>query len=248
VPRILRLAPIAESEPNHLPISWTRNLTLFSEKTGAITGETLTADERERINARRALRSASWAAVFYLITTDILGPFNAPFALSQVGYVPGVILYFFMGIIACYTGLLLWYLFLKLDSDLYPVKTYADITRRIFGVEAAHVVNVLQSIQLIINVGTICLSNGQSLSQISKTHVSFLNLVTSALCRIPDIHNIRTLRVAPLEFVSSSESSDCLPWLRKFSLPVNHWSYHIISDDRNVSTSILISPSYTRNN
>lgn len=44
-------------------------------------------------NARRALRTAGYWAVFYLITTDILGPFNAPFAFSQVGYVPGVILY-----------------------------------------------------------------------------------------------------------------------------------------------------------
>ena len=43
--------------------------------------------------AQRALRTASWASIFYLITTDILGPFNAPFAFSQVGYVPGVILY-----------------------------------------------------------------------------------------------------------------------------------------------------------
>ena len=37
--------------------------------------------------------SCSWFAIFYLITTDILGPFNAPFAFSQVGYVPGAILY-----------------------------------------------------------------------------------------------------------------------------------------------------------
>ena len=29
-------------------------------------------------NASRALRTATWAAVFYLITTDILGPFNVP--------------------------------------------------------------------------------------------------------------------------------------------------------------------------
>ena len=47
----------------------------------------------EMLNARRALRTASWAAIFYLITTDILGPFNAPYAFSQVGYVPGTILY-----------------------------------------------------------------------------------------------------------------------------------------------------------
>ena len=49
----------------------------------------LTPDEEERVNAARALRIASWASVFYLITTDILGPFNAPFAISQVGWVPG---------------------------------------------------------------------------------------------------------------------------------------------------------------
>jgi len=50
----------------------------------------LTPDEEERENASRALRLAGWAAVFYLITTDILGPFNAPFAISQVGWVPGM--------------------------------------------------------------------------------------------------------------------------------------------------------------
>lgn len=49
--------------------------------------------DEDLINARRALRTASWAAIFYLITTDILGPFNAPFAFSQVGFVPGAILY-----------------------------------------------------------------------------------------------------------------------------------------------------------
>jgi hypothetical protein len=50
----------------------------------------MTQDEEERANASRALRLASWASVFYLITTDILGPFNAPFAISQVGWVPGI--------------------------------------------------------------------------------------------------------------------------------------------------------------
>lgn len=35
--------------------------------------------DEELLNARRALRTASWAAIFYLITTDILGPFKAIF-------------------------------------------------------------------------------------------------------------------------------------------------------------------------
>ena len=49
-----------------------------------------TADELERENNSRALRLASWSTVFYLITTDILGPFNAPYAIAQVGWVPGI--------------------------------------------------------------------------------------------------------------------------------------------------------------
>ena len=48
-----------------------------------------TEDEAERMNALRALRVTSWMAVFYLITTDIIGPFNAPYAISQVGWAPG---------------------------------------------------------------------------------------------------------------------------------------------------------------
>ncbi len=49
----------------------------------------MTQEEEERAAASRSMRLASWISVFYLITTDILGPFNAPFAISQVGWVPG---------------------------------------------------------------------------------------------------------------------------------------------------------------
>ncbi|KAG6862480.1 hypothetical protein C0995_000026 [Termitomyces sp. Mi166 len=122
-------------------------------------------EDSERINAFRAMRTASWASVFYLITTDILGPFNAPFAISQVGWVPGVILYFVMGLAALYCGLILWRLFIRLDSPQYPLKTYADIAERLLGRNARH------SIQLVVNVGTICLGNGQALSQMSKNRV-----------------------------------------------------------------------------
>lgn len=41
-------------------------------------------EEDEWTQANRALRTASWGAIFYLITTDILGPFSVPWALSQV--------------------------------------------------------------------------------------------------------------------------------------------------------------------
>lgn len=35
--------------------------------------------DNERKNASRAVRTASWSCVFYLITTDILGPFSVPY-------------------------------------------------------------------------------------------------------------------------------------------------------------------------
>ncbi|KJA17946.1 hypothetical protein HYPSUDRAFT_45793 [Hypholoma sublateritium FD-334 SS-4] len=134
----------------------------------------MTPSEEERSNASRALRLSSWASVFYLITTDILGPFNAPFAIASVGWVPGVVLYFVMGVMALYTGLILWRLFVRLDSPRHPVRSYGDLAERIYGRAARHVVNVLQSIQLIVNVGTICLGNGQALSQITKFKLCFI--------------------------------------------------------------------------
>ena len=38
----------------------------------------------EYVTASRALRTATWGAVFYLITTDILGPFSVPWAFAAV--------------------------------------------------------------------------------------------------------------------------------------------------------------------
>ncbi|KAF8626471.1 hypothetical protein AX15_004862 [Amanita polypyramis BW_CC] len=72
-----------------------------------------------------------------------------------------------------YSGLILWKLFLRLDSLRYPLKTYADIAERIYGKTARHICTFLQTLQLIINVGTICLGNGQALSQISKGRLCF---------------------------------------------------------------------------
>lgn len=150
---------------------------------------TLTADEKERVfrtegpngngngvmrvtdeewvQASRALRTATWGAVFYLITTDILGPYSVPWAFSQMGYGPGVALYTVFGALAGYTGWQLWRMFLMLDSNQYPMKTYGDFAFRIFGSFARHIVNILQSIQLIFNVGIIIIGNGQGIWQIN---------------------------------------------------------------------------------
>ncbi|KZT43779.1 hypothetical protein SISSUDRAFT_977722 [Sistotremastrum suecicum HHB10207 ss-3] len=135
--------------------------------------------EDERHTAARALRTAGWVSVFYLITTDILGPYSAPWAFSQLGYVSGCLIFFFFGAIAAYTGFLLWWMYLKLDSARYPVKTYSDLGGRIYNPIVRHGINILQSIQLLFNVAVIILGNGQGLSQVAKNRVCF-----SALCII----------------------------------------------------------------
>jgi hypothetical protein len=72
--------------------------------------------DAEYKSASRAIRTAGWSSVFYLITTDILGPFSTPYvelylchvqelmlnryAFAQMGYGPGVALYTVFGAFA----------------------------------------------------------------------------------------------------------------------------------------------------
>lgn len=71
-------------------------------------------------------------------------------------------------------GLLLAYLFGKLDSDRFPVVSYSDIGERLLGSAFRHLVTVLQSVQLIVNVGTLILSNAQNLSQLDQGKLCFV--------------------------------------------------------------------------
>lgn len=45
-----------------------------------------TITDEEWTNASRALRTAGTGAIFYLITTDILGPFGLPYAFATTGW------------------------------------------------------------------------------------------------------------------------------------------------------------------
>ncbi|RYP68769.1 hypothetical protein DL771_006499 [Monosporascus sp. 5C6A] len=126
----------------------------------------VTAAQKETAN--RALRTAGWGNIFYLVTTDILGPMSSPWAFAQLGYGPGVALYSLFGLMSYYSGWILWKVFLALDSDKYPVRGYGDYFSRIFGPRARHFINVAQSIQLLLLVSVQILSNGQSISQISR--------------------------------------------------------------------------------
>lgn len=133
----------------------------------------LAPEEEELAAASRSMRLASWTSIFYLITTDILGPFNAPFAIASVGWVPGILLYFSMALVAWYTSLILWRLFVRLDSLRYPLRSYSDIVERIYGKRARQATAFLQTLQLIVVVGVNCLANGQAFSQVTSGKICF---------------------------------------------------------------------------
>ena len=67
-------------------------------------------------------------------------------------------------------------MFLQLDSDRYPLRSYGDLAFRTYGSIARHTINVMQSIQLVFNVGIIIVLNGQSLAQVSKNGACFIVL------------------------------------------------------------------------
>lgn len=139
------------------------------EKTPADGNAVITGvSDAEWKQASRAVRTAGWGGVFYLITTDILGPFSTPWAFAQMGYGPGIALYTVFGIMSFYSGWLMWQAFLGLDSDRYPLRGYGDLFFRTFGSLSRHLINAAQSIQLLLFVAVLILSNGQSISQISQ--------------------------------------------------------------------------------
>lgn len=116
----------------------------------------------ERAQAVKLMRTATWINTFFLLTTDILGPSNAPYSIASMGYVPGCLMYFFFGgkvnlclnlathsccdnantsvgllfnptVAAAYTGMVLLRLYLHYDTEQRPLQTYGDISERVFA-------------------------------------------------------------------------------------------------------------------
>lgn len=70
---------------------------------------------------------------------------------NKVGYWPGTLVFFFFGLLAFYTGILLWHMFIKLDSPQYPLHHFGDLAERIYGKWARHRKSLL-SFNLILDV------------------------------------------------------------------------------------------------
>lgn len=64
-------------------------------------------------------------------------------------------------------------MFINIDSYEFPAKNYGDLAYRVYGRWFRWLVNLIQSIQLLLSVGNIIIQNGQSLTQVSKFRLCY---------------------------------------------------------------------------
>lgn len=147
-------------------------------------------DEEWR-TAARALRTASWGTIFYLVTTDILGWSSCPFVFATVGYGAGVALYIVFGLFAGFSGYAIWRVFLGLDSSRYPMLSFGDTYFRIYGSKARHFINVTQSVQQFFTVAVLILGNSTTIAQINKSQICFVAVMiivcTHRIVSLPEV-------------------------------------------------------------
>ena len=137
------------------------------EKAGAIPPNAENELDAEWRQASRALRTAGWGAVFYLITTDILGWGQTPYVFSNTGYGLGVGIFVLMGIAAGVSGFMIWRVFLALDSSRFPMVTFGDAFFRLFGSKTRHFINILQSFQMFMSVAVVQLGQTYIIAQLA---------------------------------------------------------------------------------
>ncbi|KAF2171330.1 hypothetical protein M409DRAFT_18445 [Zasmidium cellare ATCC 36951] len=119
--------------------------------------------------AVRALRTASWGGVFYLITTDILGWSQTPYVLANTGYGLGVGMFVLMGLAAAASGWMIWKTFLALDSSRFPVLSFGDPFFRLFGPRARHAINFAQGLQMFLSVCVLQLGQTNVVAQLGES-------------------------------------------------------------------------------
>ena len=117
--------------------------------------------------ASRALLTARWGAIFYLITTDALGWAQTPYVFSNTGFGLGAGILILMGRAASASGRMIGRTFLALDSSRFPMVTFGDAFFRLFGPRMRHFINVLQSCQMFMSVAVVQLGQTPILAQLA---------------------------------------------------------------------------------
>lgn len=125
--------------------------------------------ERERESTYRLLRVASWQVVFYLVCTDMLGWYTSERTFAMLGFAPGALVYTVFFILAFAGGQMLWLIYMNVDSEEFPVRSYADLGERTYGPVAKYVLNSLQSVQLMVSSLNVVITDSSSTSACSSS-------------------------------------------------------------------------------
>jgi len=152
------------------------------------------ANDSEWRQASRALRTAGWGTIFFLVTTDILGWSSAPFVFSSMGYGPGVALYIIFGIAAGFSGWAIWRVFMGLDSSRYPMVSFGDPFFRLFGPKSRHFINAAQSLQQFLTVAVLVLANAQIIAQLANNSICFVACMIIVMAIGMFVGSIRSLQ------------------------------------------------------
>lgn len=91
-----------------------------------------------------------------------------------MGYGPGVALYVIFGLFAGLSGLMLWRVFIGLDSSRYPMLSFGDTYFRVYGPMARHFINIMQSLMQFFTVSQLVLNNGMIISQLAGPKLCFV--------------------------------------------------------------------------
>lgn len=75
---------------------------------------------------------------------------------------------------AGYSGYLIWYVFLGIDSYEFPARNYGDLAFRTWGTTARHTTNVLQALGLLLILGQVTIQFGENISQVSKFKLCYV--------------------------------------------------------------------------
>lgn len=134
----------------------------------------LEISDEEWANASRSFRLAGTGAAWYLITTDVLGPYFVGFAFGTLGWGPGIGLFTVFGFFAGYSGYLIWKMFLGLDSYQFPCRNYGDLAFRTWGPTVRYGTNVMQALALLLLLGQVVIQFGGNLSQVSKFRLCYI--------------------------------------------------------------------------
>ncbi|KAF3388168.1 hypothetical protein DPV78_012197 [Talaromyces pinophilus] len=162
--------------------------------------------DEEWENASRALRTASAGACFYLITTDILGPYGSGFAMGTLGWGPGIAFYTIFGFMAGYSGYLVYRVFLGVDSYEFPARNYGDLALRTWGTTVRYITNICQALGLLLITGQVTIQYGENISQVSKFKLCYAVCPVLFVVAGFFITQIRTLR-------SYGWVANCAVWL-----------------------------------